>query len=102
MNGWGVVTIFKDTLNSTANYQAATGLDDYGDATYAAEVTVPCRLEREVNLVRTIDGELLETSYVYFLGFEPKANSKLDGRIIVALADNPALNGRTSVWEAYC
>lgn len=94
--------MFRDMLKSSASYEAYAGLDTHGDATYSAATTVACRLERAVNLVRTEDGDSLVTNHVYFLGFEPAEGSKLDGRTIVAFADNPELSGDTTVWEVYC
>ena len=94
--------MFTECLKQQASYEAYLGLDVHGDPTFSTSQNVPCRLEKELKLVRKQDGELFESSHTYFLNFEPIEGSRLDGRIIQGIENNPGLSGVTTVWEAYC
>ena len=94
--------MFTGWLQQRASYEAYSGLDTYGDPTFSTAQSVPCRLEMELKLVRGQNGEIFESSHTYFLGFEPVEGSRLDGKVIQGIENNPSLKGTTTVWEAYC
>lgn len=70
------------------------GLNKFGDFEYdTTSSTIAVRRQEHVEEVRTSDGALHHTNYIYYTNADVKVDDKLDGNLVVSIYDMRTLNG---------
>lgn len=78
-------------------------LDKFGEVLYAAPQTIKCRRERIVKDVQTNTGAILRSSTRYFTddSIVIEADDRLDGKVIVEVAEYINAKGEPEGYEGY-
>lgn len=81
-------------LNQTALWQVATSRNDCGDFQYELPKEIMVRRQEHVEEVRTSDGAIHKTNYIYYTHLSVKVDDKIDGNLVVDIYDMRTLGGR--------
>lgn len=65
----------------------------YGDIKYASEQTINVRRQEHVEEVRTSDGAIHRTNFIYYTHADVKVDDRLDGNLVVDSYDMRSLGG---------
>lgn len=78
-------------------------LNDFGEIQYNAPITCRCRRERCIQDVATSNGAILKSASRYFLDESTPilADYRIDGRVVLQVADYVNGLGRTEGYEVY-
>ena len=68
--------------------------DPYGDVKNASEITIDVRRQEHVEEVRTSDGTLRHTNFIYYVRDDVKVDDRLDGYLVVSIYDMRTLGGK--------
>lgn len=68
--------------------------DPYGDIKNAPATTIDVRRQEHVEEVRTSDGALHHTNFIYYTNDDVKIDDRLDGYLVVDVYDMRTLGGR--------
>ena len=88
-------------LNQTAQYQAQTGPDMYGNMQYAEPQTIKVRKEGKTRLVRDTNGETVASSTTLFSIEQINPIDMVDGVIVINSMSMVDGGGNIIGWEAY-
>lgn len=67
--------------------------DPYGDIKNASGVTIDVRRQEHVEEVRTADGTLHHTNFIYYTRDDVKVDDRLDGNLVISAYDMRTLGG---------
>lgn len=65
----------------------------YGDIKNASGVTISVRRQEHVEEVRTSDGTVHHTNFIYYTNDDVKVDDRLDGYLVVSVYDMRSLGG---------
>lgn len=65
----------------------------YGDIKYTSETTINVRRQEHVEEVRTSDGAIHRTNFIYYTHADVKVDDRLDGNLVVDSYDMRSLGG---------
>ena len=65
----------------------------YGDIQNASPVTIDVRRQEHVEEVRTADGTIHHTNFIYYTHANVKVDDRLDGNLVVNVYDMRSLGG---------
>ena len=68
--------------------------DPYGDIKNASNRTINARRQEHVEEVRTADGTLHHTNFIYYVHDDVKVDDRLDGYLVVSIYDMRTLGGK--------
>lgn len=81
-------------LNQKALWQVVVTRNDCGDFVYGSFFDIAVRRQEHVEEVRTSDGTIHKTNYIYYTHSEVQVDDKLDGNLVVEIYDMRTLGGR--------
>lgn len=67
--------------------------DPYGDIKNASEIAIDVRRQEHVEEVRTSDGSIHRTNFIYYTNADVKVDDMLDGNLVVNMYDMRSLGG---------
>lgn len=91
----------SNLLNQTAVWQTVASTNDRDDITYAAGVTLPCRMVQKLRDVIGKDGEVTTATNCYTLMTEVTLGDVLDGRQVISLESMTTFSGSVIGWLAF-
>lgn len=72
----------------------------FGDIQNASPITIDVRRQEHVEEVRTADGALHHTNFIYYVSNDVRVDDKLDGNIVVSVYDMRTLGGKLRLRRA--
>lgn len=66
----------------------------YGDIKNATSVTIDVRRQEHVEEIRTADGNVHHTNFIYYVHDDVKVDDRLDGYLVVNIYDMRTLSGK--------
>ena len=91
----------KKYLNQKATFEAKSGVDRYGNQTYASPVAIPIRREGKVKMVRNIHGEEVTSMTTLFTATQVIPLDKIDGYEVINVSEMVNREGMVIGWECY-
>lgn len=88
-------------LNQTAQYQAQTEPDSYGNMQYAQPQEIKVRKEGKTRLIRDTNGETVASSTTIFSAAQINPLDMVDGVIVINSMSMVDGKGNIIGWEAY-
>ena len=96
-------------LKQTCSFESAvranglTVLNEYGDIQYNSSTSLPCRREKQVRDIQTVDGAILKASTRYFLdeAAEVQADDRIDGHVVLYAEEYIDQFGQCVGYEVY-
>lgn len=88
-------------LNQTAQYQAQTKADSYGNMQYAPPINIEVRIEGGSRTVRSTNGETVVASTTVFAVQQINPMDKINGRLVINSTNMIDNCGNVVGWEAY-
>lgn len=88
-------------LNQTAQYQAQTGPDMYGNMQYSEAQIIKVRKEGKMRLVRDTNGETVASSTTLFSIEQINPMDMVDGVIVINSMSMVDGDGNIIGWESY-
>lgn len=68
--------------------------DPYGDVRNASGTVIDVRRQEHIEEVRTSDGTLHHTNFIYYTHADVKIDDRLDGNLVVDVYDMRSLGGK--------
>lgn len=95
----------KQTCTFEAAVRNASGeiaLNKYGEAEYAAPITLKCRRERTTKDVLTANGSVVKSASIYYTDETQviRPDDKLDGRVVLNVSEYTNELGKTEGFES--
>lgn len=81
-------------LNQKALWQIVVSRNEYGDFMYASFSDIAVRRQEHVEEVRTSDGTVHKTNYIYYTHSNVQVDDRLDGNLVIEIYDMRTLGGR--------
>lgn len=102
----------KGKLNQTCVYKLATAVDANQDRTFSAAVSIKCRVEGRLILVRGFDGDQVMSSHVIYSESPIPANALVflpgdsgsdvaTGRRVQQTLSSPGVNGKQYLYKTW-
>lgn len=96
----------KQTCTFEAAVRDASGkpvLDKYGEPSFAAPKTLRCRREKNTKDVLTTNGSIKRSDTVFYTdeSQEIQTDDKLDGRVVLVVAEYTNELGKTEGYESH-
>ena len=78
-------------------------LDKFGEPSYAAPITIKCRREKSTKDVLTTTGSVKRSDTGFYTdeSHEIQTDDKLDGRVVLVVAEYPNEAGRVEGYESH-
>lgn len=81
-------------LNQKAKWLPVTSKNSYGDFKYSdSPKIIDVRRQEHVEEIRTADGTIHHTNFIYYVNADVHVDDKLDDNLVVALYDMNTLSG---------
>ncbi|MPW25950.1 hypothetical protein GC105_09120 [Alkalibaculum sp. M08DMB] len=87
-------------LNQTVDFSARTGTDDRGQPIYSEVLSIPCRYQSKIQNIVTSTGQMLQAQHVYYTKDAIQEGDKLNGLVVMAVADWVDLFGEKIGYKA--
>ena len=91
----------KKYLNQKATFEAKSGVDRYGNQSYANPVAISVRREGKIRMVRNIRGEEVTSTSTIFTATQVLPLDKLDGNEVINVSEMVNREGMVIGWECY-
>lgn len=88
-------------LNQTISYEAQSGNDRYGHATYASAIPIKARVEHDTRLMTNMNGDTVATKSRVWTVQQVNPNDRINGNIVINSSAMVNRVGKTIGWESY-
>lgn len=103
----------EDYCNQTVIWKHITGSNEYSESVYADPLTIKCRKEQKIRLVRNKTGEQVTSDTRLYIpyplrdaegwkliaGYSIEVDDLLDGRVVISILEQTDLDGKVEGYE---